>query len=56
MRITTVFRRLLGVTKMFVKDVQFSLDARLGIEVRPSWRVSRCGQCSRRALRWRHLP
>lgn len=64
MRITTVFRRLLGVTKMFVKDVQFCLDASLGIEVRPSWRLSRCGQCSRRAprydrrpvRRWRHLP
>ena len=64
MRITTVFRRLLGVTKMFVQDVQFCLDASLGIEVRPSWRLSRCGQCSRRAprydrrpvRRWRHLP
>jgi transposase len=64
MRITTVFRRLLGVTKMFVQDVHFRLDASLGIEVRPSWRLSRCGQCSRRAprydrrpvRRWRHLP
>ena len=64
MRISTVFRRLLGVTKMFVKAVQFRPDGSLAIEVRPSWRLSRCGQCSRRAprydrrplRRWRHLP
>lgn len=64
MRTTTVFRRLLGVTKMFVQGVVFRLDGSVAIEVRPSWRLSRCGQCSRRAPRydrrpsrcWQHLP
>ncbi len=64
MRITTVFRRLLGVTKMFVEDVRFETVGSLAIEVRPTWRLSRCGRCCRRAprydrrrqRRWRHLP
>ena len=50
MRISTVFRRLLGVTKMFVQSVLFRPDGSLAIEVRPSWRLSRCGQCSRQQL------
>ena len=64
MRITTVFRRLLGVTRMFVEAVRFATDGSLAIEVRPTWRLSRCGRCCRRAprydrrplRRWRHLP
>lgn len=64
MRITTVFRRLLGVTKLFVEEVRFETGGSLAIEVRPTWRLPRCGRCSRRAprydrrpsRRWRHLP
>ncbi len=64
MRITTVFRQLLGVTKMYVENVRFTDEAGLCIAVRPSWRHSRCGQCDRKAprydrrpqRRWRHLP
>ncbi len=64
MRITTVFRRLLAVTKMYVEAVTFPADERLAVRVRPRWRLSRCGQCGRRASRydrrperrWQHLP
>lgn len=64
MRMTTVFRKLLGVTKMYVEDFVFTLDGSLAVQVRPSWRLSRCGQCGRRASRydrrpvrrWRHVP
>ena len=64
MRLTTVLRRALGVTKMFVKDVTFTRSGNLAVQVRPTWRLSRCGHCGlkaprydRRPLRrWRHVP
>lgn len=63
-RITTVLRRVLAVTQMFVKHVQFSVTGALTVSVVPSWRRSRCGTCGRKAPRydrqpvrgWRHLP
>jgi transposase len=64
MRLTTVLRRLLGVTKLYVESALFREDATLAVSVRPTWRRSRCSQCGRRAprydrrplRRWRHLP
>lgn len=64
MRLTTVLRRLLGVTWMFVESALFAQDGTLVVSVRPTWRRSRCSQCGRRASRydrrplrrWRHLP
>ncbi len=64
MRITTVFRRLLGVEKMVVEEVLFTIGGDLAIRVHPTWRRSRCAACSRKAprydrqplRRWRHLP
>lgn len=64
MRITTVFRRLLGVTQMFVEEVIFTTSGDLAIQVAPTWRRSRCATCCRKAprydrqplRRWRHLP
>ncbi len=64
MRLTTVLRRLLGVTKMIVESALFRQDGSLAVSVRPRWRRSRCGECGRRAprydrrpvRRWRHLP
>jgi transposase len=64
MRVTTLFRRLLGVTGLRVIDVFFQIDGKLTAEVAPSWRRPRCGRCGRRApiydrhrLRWwTHLP
>ncbi len=62
MRITTLFRRLLGVTHLCVTSV--ALDGSdLVIFVRPTWRRARCGSCGERRgrydkspqRRWRHL-
>jgi transposase len=63
-RVTTLFRRLLGITGLRVTGALFQSDGGLAIEVKPSWRRPRCGQCGRRApaydrrpLRWwLHLP
>jgi transposase len=64
MRVSTVLRRLLGVTKLSVDSALFRWDGSLGVCVRPRWRRSRCGQCGEKAprydrrpvRRWRHLP
>ena len=64
MRVTTLLRRLLGVTQMHVRDAHVAGDGPLSVWVRPSWRRSRCGTCGRRGPRydrrpsrqWRHLP
>ncbi len=62
MRITTLFRRLLGVISLFVCSVSFEEES-LVLRVRPGWIKPRCGGCGRRApgydrlleRRWRHL-
>lgn len=64
MRITTVMRRLVAVTKLYVEQVHFTVDGDLALTVRPSWRRSRCGHCGKKAVRydrrplrrWRHVP
>ena len=64
MRLTTVLRRLLGVTRMYVEGVHLGRSGSLTVSARPSWRRSRCGVCGRRAPRydrqpvrlWRHVP
>jgi len=63
MRVTTLLRRLLGVTRLYVNELWFTLDGELSVSVRPSWRYPRCGRCHRRApgydrrplRRWQHL-
>lgn len=62
MRVATLAKRLLGVSRIFVRDVTCEPDG-ITIEVRPSWHGPRCGSCRRRApgydrqpaRRWRHL-
>ena len=64
MRVTTLLRRLLGISGVWVKGALFQSDGGLSIEVEPMWRQPRCGQCGQRApvydrrpLRWwLHLP
>ena len=63
MRPTTLLRRLLGVTQIYVKQVVMAAAGPLAVSVEPSWRRSRCGTCGQRAPRydrqpereWRHL-
>ena len=62
MRVTTLLRRLLGISGLIVESFQMSTDG-LVVGVRPRWRKPRCGACSRRCprydvsktRRWRHL-
>lgn len=62
MRISTVFRKLLGVTRLLVSSVGFEEDG-LVIDVRPRWQRPRCGGCGRPRpaydrsppRKWRHL-
>jgi transposase len=61
-RLTTVLRRLIGVSGLFVEGVRFEEDAMV-VEVRPRRRRARCAQCERVCpgydrlprRRWRHL-
>jgi transposase len=61
-RITTVFRKLLGVTRLLVSSVAFE-EGGVVVEVRPQGRRARCCECGRRGptydqsppRRWRHL-
>jgi len=61
-RLTTLFRRLLGVSDLLVTTVTLDPEG-LVLGVRPGWRKPRCGACGGRApqegagrpRRWRHL-
>lgn len=61
-RVTTLFRRLLGVSGLFVQSICLAPEG-LVLGVRPRWRKPRCGECGKRASkegtgrmrRWRHL-
>jgi len=63
MRVTTVLRRLIGVTELLVENVVFTVHGDVSVGVRPRWRLPRCGSCGRRApgydrrplRRWEHL-
>lgn len=63
MRVTTLFRRLLGVSDLFVKRSRWEPEG-LVLEVVPRWRRPRCGECKSvrpkedraRVRQWRHLP
>jgi len=62
MRLTTVVRKLLGVTEIYALDVRWETCG-LVIQVRPRWRTARCGECGKPAPSydvrprrlWRHL-
>ena len=49
MRLTTLLRRLLGVTQMYVKQVEMAADGPLTVSVEPAWRRARCGTCGKRS-------
>jgi len=61
-RVSTVFRKLIGVIGLFVRTVSFEGKG-VVVDVRPRWRKPRCSQCGlvRPAYdrspprRWRHL-
>lgn len=61
-RLTTVLKKLLAVTLIFVRGCEF-VDGGLIVDVRPTWRRPRCGCCRRPSpgydtlapRLWRHL-
>jgi transposase len=63
MRVTTLFRKLLGVTELLVTDLVSWASGALMVEARPRWLRSRCGGCGKSGPRydrrpqryWRHL-
>lgn len=63
MRINNVVRKLLGVTKIFTRNITIALDG-LVFDLVPSWYTPRCGLCGRKCpgydtgtvgRLWRHL-
>ena len=62
LRPTTLLRVLLSIQYLLVREFNFT-DSGLVIEVAPSWRIARCGECGaqsrsvhdRRDRSWRHL-
>ena len=61
MRPTSLLRTLLALQDTIVTGFEFD-DEALVIDVKPTWRVGRCGECRRKAptydhrtRRWRHL-
>ena len=62
MRVTTLLKKLLDVTRLLVTGGEFT-GVGLVVDVRPRWRKARCGQCGRqapvydhrKARLWRHL-
>ena len=55
MRTTTLLRQLIGVTQLFVREANFE-EGGLVVDVVPSWRRSRCGDCGRKASRYDRMP
>lgn len=63
MRVSTLLRRLVGISELVVGEVVVMVTGDLHVEVRPRWRRPRCGSCGRIApgydrkplRRWRHL-
>jgi len=65
MRITTFFKKIIGLLSTIVESVSYDSNHQTIIDVRPRWSKSRCGKCKRKADRlhgtkgklrtWRHL-
>jgi transposase len=61
-RVTTLFRQLIGVSELIVEEIHLAEEAVIA-SVRPRWRKPRCGECGKRApgydrartRRWRSL-
>lgn len=62
MRLTTLLRRMIAVTSIFVRGFEFT-DGGIILDVRPTWQKPRCSSCRRRcsgydtqaSRLWRHL-
>jgi len=51
MRITTFFKKIIGLLATIVESVSTGKDNTITIDVRPRWRKPRCGKCGKKADR-----
>ncbi len=56
MHVTSILKKLLGVTHLYVRGVAMHRDDELAVEVRPTWRKPRCAGCGRGAPQYDHPP
>ncbi len=54
MHFTSVLKKLVGVTQLYVRGLVMDRDDALSVEVTPTWRKPRCAGCGRRALQYDH--
>ena len=51
---TSVLKKLVGVTQLYVRGLVMDRDDALSVEVTPTWRKPRCAGCGRRAPQYDH--
>lgn len=54
MRLTSILKKLLCVTHLYVRGIAMDRDDELSVEVTPTWRKPRCAGCGRRAAQYDH--
>ena len=54
MRFTSILKRLLGVTQLYVRGIAMDRDDELSVAVTPAWRKPRCAECGTRAAQYDH--
>jgi len=53
-RFTSILKKLLGVTQLYVRGIAMDRDDELAVEVTPAWRKPRCAGCGTRAAQYDH--
>ena len=56
MRFTSILKKLLGVTQLYVRGIAIDRDDEIAVEVTPAWRKPRCARCGTRAAQYDHPP
>ena len=53
-RFTSILKKLVGVTQLYVRGIVMDRDHEISLEVTPTWRKPRCAGCGRRAAQYDH--
>ncbi len=53
-RFTSILKKLVGVTQLYVRGIAMDRDEEISIEVTPTWQNPRCAGCGRRAAQYDH--
>ncbi len=54
MRVTSILKKLLCVTQLYVRGIAMDRGDEMSVEVTPTWRKPRCAGCGRRAAQYDH--